>query len=139
MKQTLLGFLSGLLVVALLSTTARGAEPDHCAVCGRLFGFNETVYTILDKVTHQKVFICPECAVCPDECYICGLPVRAHYIKLADGRFLCARDGKDAVLDEQKAKALCEDVVESLNRMFSRFLTVPSTNCLLYTSPSPRD
>lgn len=102
------------------------AEADHCAVCGAAIG--DTLYTVVDKVTHTKVFLCRSCATCPDECYICGLPVKANYLRLADGRFLCARDAKTAVLDEQKAHDLCAEAVEELNKTFSRFLTLPSTN-----------
>jgi hypothetical protein len=82
----------------------------------------------MDHVTHGTVFMCYACAVCPDECYICGLPVVANPLKLADGRFLCARDAKEAVLDESKAKVICDEVREKIDGLFSRFLTLPSAN-----------
>jgi len=104
------------------------ADTDHCSVCGAAIGYGSAVYTATDKVAHKKVFLCYSCAICPDECYICGLPVRANYIALTDGRFLCARDGKTAVLEESVAREICGEVVETLDRMFSRFLTLPSTN-----------
>jgi hypothetical protein len=119
------GFILSLL---LCRVTSAWADPDHCAICGSVFSYPATIYTTTDKVTHDKVFLCYTCASCPNECYICGLPVRANYLTLADGRFLCARDGKTAILDETKAREICEDVVEKLDRMFSRFLTLPSTN-----------
>ena len=123
--RTLAGFLI-LLAYACCCLPLLGADPDHCGVCGKPFG--SAIYTVVDKVTHEKVFLCYDCATCPDECYICGLPVRANYTKLADGRFLCARDAKTAVLDEAKAKEICEEIRDILDRKFSRFLTLPSTN-----------
>ena len=102
------------------------ADADRCAICDKLLV--KTIYTVHDKVTHSKLFICYDCAICSDECYICGLPVRANPTRLADGRILCARDAKTAVLDESKAKEICETIKDTLDRKFSRFMALPSTN-----------
>ncbi len=115
-----------LLLFAAACRLVIGAEPDRCGVCGKPFG--DTIYTVIDKAARTKVFLCYDCASCADECYICGLPVRANYTKLADGRFLCARDAKTAILTTAKAEEACEDIRNRLERMFSRFLTLPSTN-----------
>src|ERR1041385_4639508 len=117
----------GLLAFACawMCVCAFGADADHCGICGKAFG--PTIYTTTDHVTHEKVFLCYACAVFPDECYICGLPAVLNPVKLPDGRFLCARDAKDAVLDESKATALCDEVRDKIDRLFSRFLTLPST------------
>ena len=123
--RALAGFLA-LLAYACCRLPLPGGDSDHCGVCGKPLG--PTIYTVTDKVTHRKVFLCYDCATCPNECYICGLPVRDHYMALQDGRFLCARDAKTAVLDEAKAKEICEGIKETLDRKFSRFLTLPSTN-----------
>jgi hypothetical protein len=114
------------LVCALLRFCAFAADPDHCSVCGK--GLGPTIYTAIDHVTHEKVFLCYACATYPDECYICGLPAVVNPVTLPDGRFLCVRDAKVAVLDESKAKAICEEVRDKIDRLFSRFLTLPSTN-----------
>ena len=113
------------LSVALFHAPLR-AESNRCAVCGGEFG--DTIYTVTDKVTREKLEICHTCLTWPDECFICGLPVRKDYVKLPDGRFLCARDAKTAVLDEAEAKRICGEVKEALDRLFSRFLTFPGTN-----------
>jgi hypothetical protein len=115
-----------LLAYACSSVLVIAADPDHCGVCGKPFG--ATVYTVTDKVTREKVFLCYECARCPDECYICGLPAKTDPTKLPDGRLLCARDAKTAVMDEAKAKEICEGIRDTLDRKFSRFLTLPATN-----------
>jgi hypothetical protein len=114
------------LACVLFCLRAVAADPDHCGICGKSLG--PTIYRTMDHVTHEKVFMCYACATCPDECYICGLPAVVNPVKLSDGRFLCARDAKQAVLDESKAKEICEEVRDKIDRLFSRFLTLPSTN-----------
>jgi hypothetical protein len=118
--------LAFLLAFIVLVFPAIGRDKNLCDVCAQPLGY--TIYTTTDKVTHEKVFLCYECAICPDECYICGLPVRANGTKLADGRILCARDGKTAILDDAKAHEICETIKETLDRKLSRFLNLPSTN-----------
>src|SRR4051812_34901446 len=74
------------LACALFCFCAVAADPDHCGICGK--GLGPTIYRTMDHVTHEKVFMCYACAVCPDECYICGLPAVLNSVKLVDGRFL---------------------------------------------------
>jgi hypothetical protein len=122
-RKWLGGFV--VLVVFAFAAVAR-ADQNQCGVCGKPPG--ATIYTTTDKVSHERVFLCHDCAACPDECYICSLPVRANFTSLPDGRFLCSRDAKTAVLDEAKAKEVCAEVVEALDRLFSRFWSLPSKN-----------
>jgi hypothetical protein len=122
-RNWLFGFV---LLWLACSTSLFGADAGHCAVCNASFG--NVVYTILDKATHEKVFICYSCAISPDECYICGLPVKVNYTKLSDGRFLCERDGRTAIVDADEAQQVSEEVRRKLDRLFSRFLTFPSAN-----------
>ena len=86
------------------------------------------MFILVDKVTEEKKHICEECSKLPHDCFICGLPVKRDFTELPDGRFLCARDAKDAVLDDDEAKRICDDVKEQLDRLFSRFITFPGTN-----------
>jgi hypothetical protein len=109
----------------LCANSLRGAS-DRCAICNGPFG--DTVYGVTDKVTGEKIQICRACATWPDVCFICGLPVRKDYLKLEDGRFLCARDAKTAVLDNEEAHRICDEVKDGLDRLFSRFLKFPDTN-----------
>src|SRR3974377_1730013 len=51
------------LAIILCGTTTFGADTTHCGVCGKIFG--PAVYTLTDKVTHEKVFLCYECAAWP--------------------------------------------------------------------------
>lgn len=102
------------------------AGSDRCALCGALF--TDKVYTVTDRVTEEKKQICEQCLNLPKTCFRCGLPVKQDYTELPDGRVLCARDVKDAVLEEAEAKQIISDVQSSLDRLFSRFASFPSTN-----------
>jgi len=102
------------------------ADSDHCAVCGGLFVTR--VYTVTDQVTGEKVQICPDCERLSTVCFTCGLPVRTNYTELPDGRIICTRDARTAVLNEDDAKRICGEAKSSLDRLFSRFLDFPETN-----------
>jgi len=97
-----------------------------CAVCGN--EILDRVYILLDKVTDQKKNICEECSKLPHDCFICGLPVKNDFTELPDGRVLCVRDAKSAVLDDDEAMRICDDTKEELDRLFARFITFPGTN-----------
>lgn len=116
-------------VAGLLLAERAGAAPvapEQCAICGGAFG--STVYTVEDKVTGEKKQICHDCLVLPTACFICGLPVKTGYTELPDGRVICARDAKTAMLDEGQAVRTCRETRDNLDRLFSRFLSFPETN-----------
>jgi len=113
-----------LLLFALIATPALAVE--RCAICGK--ELPDKFYVMTDRVTEEKKHVCPTCANLPNECFVCGLPVTGDYVSISDGRFLCARDAKTAVLDRSAAQALAAEVKDSLDRMFSRFLNFPGTN-----------
>lgn len=102
------------------------ADIERCAVCGdELSG---RVFLFTDKVTNEKKQVCEKCSKVTDICFTCGLPVVTNQTSFPDGRLLCARDAKNAVLNADEAKVVCGEVKEALDRLFSRFLTFPSTN-----------
>ncbi len=102
-----------------LSLSARG---DICAICGRPIAGN-TIYLVTDKVTGEKKEVCSDCVKLPS-CYICGLPVKDG-IQLPDGRSLCARDARTAVVKADDAERICAQVKDDLDRLFSRFTVFP--------------
>lgn len=110
----------------VLAAISVRADADHCSICGVLFG--DTIYTMTDKVTHKKCEVCHDCSLWPDDCYLCGLPVRKNFTKLADDRFICARDVKSVVLDAAEALQICTDIRDGLNRHLSSFMAFPETN-----------
>lgn len=114
------------LTILLCLAGRISANPDNCAVCGmpieNLYFFWE------DKVAGGKKAICEKCAVLTTTCYLCSLPVKKDFTELPDGRILCARDVKSAVLDDHAAEQICREVKDALDRLFSRFVTFPGTN-----------
>jgi hypothetical protein len=115
-------FVFVLAGLALSGRPAMGAS-DLCAVCGR--PIQGTFYTDTDKVTSEKKLFCGECIRHPD-CAICGLPVRNDDLRLPDGRYLCARDARTAVVKAADAERVCTRVKDDLDRLFSRFTAFPA-------------
>jgi hypothetical protein len=115
------------LFVFLLAGLVLGGRPamgalDICALCGR--PIQDTVYLSTDKVTNEKKFFCGDCILRP-ACAICGLPVKENDLQLPDGRYLCARDARTAVVKAADAERICARVKDDLDRLFSRFTTFP--------------
>ena len=98
------------------------ARADLCGICGRPI-YGRTIYFVTDKVTGEKKEACAECVRLPS-CYICGLPVKDG-IQLPDGRYLCARDAKTAVVKADDAQRISAQVNDDLDRLFSRFTVFP--------------
>ena len=99
-----------------------GAAPDVCAICGR--PFRGPVFVATDKVTNEKKLLCGDCAHRP-ACAICSLPVMDNDLRLPDGRYLCARDARTAVVNAADAERVCARVKDDLDRLFSRFTSFP--------------
>jgi len=105
------------------------AQGLKCDICGE--PIQKRFYTMEDRVTGVKKTICPACQELGSVCFVCGLPVKEGYQQLPDGRFLCARDARDAISSEEEALEICVQVHDDLNRLFSRFLTIPETNVVI--------
>src|SRR5580692_8246351 len=103
--------------VIVIAWVAFAARADVCAICGQ--EIRGTVYFVTDKVTGEKVEVCSNCINLP-RCFICGLPVKDG-VQLPDGRWLCARDAKDAVLNADDAVRIFYDVHDDLDKLFFRY------------------
>ncbi len=110
-------WLAGFGLVRPLSAWA-----EMCAICGRPIG--GTVYISTDRVTNEKKLVCADCIRLP-RCAICGLPVKDGGLQLPDGRVLCARDARTAVVKPDEARQICAQVKNDLDRLFSRFTAFP--------------
>jgi Protein DA1 len=115
------------LMVFLLAGFGLGrplaAWGEICAICSQ--PIQGTVYIATDKVTNEKEFICSDCIRLP-RCAICGLPVKEGGVQLPDGRYLCARDARTAVVKADDAQRICAQVEDDLDRLFSRFTAFPA-------------
>jgi hypothetical protein len=115
--------IGSLLFLAI--TFAVQAQQWVCAVCGKpIVG---ECRLIVDEITGETNKVCLDCAKL-DRCFACGMPVKDGATQLADGRILCARDAKDAVMSEDDAKEICKDTKNDLDRQFSRYMNFPDNN-----------
>ena len=116
-----------LIVVLLASFELCGPSSawarDICAICGR--PIQDTIYIVTDEVTNEKKFVCYDCVHLP-RCAICSLPVKENGLQLADGRFLCARDARTAVVKASDAERISAQIKDDLDRLFSRFTEFPA-------------
>src|SRR3984957_3628027 len=96
LKSFVAGFLVWMLALSAM------AEPLKCDVCGALIGTQG--FSMEDHVTGERKNVCPDCAKLEEHCFVCLLPVKEGYKKLADGRCLCARDAQDAIDSETQAR-----------------------------------
>ena len=98
------------------------SRADVCAICGQ--EIHGTVYLITDRVTGEKVEVCSDCIKLP-RCFICGLPVKDG-VQLPDGRWLCSRDAKTAMLNADDIQRTFDNVQNDLDNLFSRYTTFPT-------------
>jgi len=120
MRYLVKAFLPVLLLTGLIRPLA--ARADICAVCGQPI-HGTTIYLVTDKVTGEKKEVCADCIKLPS-CYVCGMPVKDG-LQLPDGRYLCARDAKTAVVNLNDAQRVTAQVKDDLDRLFSRFTVFP--------------
>lgn len=112
-----------LLIILIACLAASAAAEDICTICGK--PIDGMIYLVTDGVTGKDQMVCSNCLKLP-RCFICGLPVKDNGTELPDGRHLCARDGKTAVLNTADARQTAAEVNDDLNRLFARFTSFPT-------------
>ena len=90
-----------------------------------------TVYLFTKLGRDEKVPVCASCAKLDTTCYICTLPVREKCTRLADGRLLCEEDAKTAVLAQDDAEKIFDDVKRDVQSILSRLGSLPHHNIRL--------
>jgi hypothetical protein len=111
-KQAI-GVIAFLLALILWATAAE----NRCVVCQNQIA--ERVYLFTNPYASEKQTVCSGCAQLTSTCAICTLPVRGAFIKLPDGRFLCERDAKEAVLTHDALDEIYREVKRDLFRMLA--------------------
>lgn len=114
--------LISFIIAVLVSCAVLAARADICGICGQ--EIHGTIYLMTDKVTGNQVEVCSKCIQLP-RCFICGLPVKDG-VQLPDGRWLCARDAKTAVLDVDDVRRIFWNVHDDLNHLYARFTSFPT-------------
>jgi hypothetical protein len=111
-----------LFAALVLAWFACAAWAEDCSICGQpIMG---RVYLWTDGVTHQQVEVCQTCNLLPP-CFICGLPVKDG-VHLSDGRWLCARDSQNAVMDIDTVQRTFNQIHDYLDNLYSRFTSFPT-------------
>jgi len=98
-----------LLLIALsCSVFSLGAQNNlKCVVCG-----NPPPGRTFWKHPHGT--ICRDCVKLDVKCDICGLPIKADYLKTKDGRFICKFGKDDVVVNEREAILIYNQAVSSV-------------------------
>jgi len=118
-----------MFVVLALSPLVTAQNEAPCPVCGKRLG--TSVYLLTKLGRDEKVAVCGECAKLPTSCYICAMPVREKCTRLADGRVLCEEDAKTAVLAQDDAEKIFDDVKRDVQSILSRLGSLPHNNIRL--------
>ncbi len=85
----------------------------------------DKVYLMTDRVTGETITVPSEDLQLP-RCFICGLPIKDGGTQLPDGRWLCAREAKNAVTDVGNVQQIFGQVHDDLDNMYARFTSFPT-------------
>lgn len=115
----------GLLWLGMvLSCPAPGG--DACEICKEVS--YRKLYLLTDPVRNRRLIACERCVQLTTVCSTCRLPVFQDFTTLEPGRFLCAEDAREAVLDGGVATAIFNDVKRDLFAIFSGLGVMPDRN-----------
>lgn len=119
--------ITAALVVCAVAASL--AQTPKCHVCEK--PITGKFYKVEDRAHGGQVEVCEDCANLESRCFACSLPVNPTATKLTDGRFLCARDAKEAIPSDEEAKKICHQTREMLDQLYSRYLVFPATNVVV--------
>ena len=128
--------LTVLLVLLVGPRVSALTTDDLCPVCNQHYG--PTVYGLTKRGRTEKVFVCADCAKLETRCYICAMPVKDKFLRLADGRLLCEDDAKQAVLEQFEAEKLFDDVKRETQTVLTQLGTLPNNNIKLILEAKAR-
>lgn len=90
------------------------------------------------KAWDERVLVCEPCSRLETACYICKLPVKDRFTKLADGRLLCEDHAKQAVLEQTEASRIFEEVKGEALSLLMRMGSLPHRNIQVILEAKPR-
>ena len=113
------------------------AEPsEKCAVCRQ--PIPSLHYVIRHPLLDEEWRVCEPCKKLESVCFSCGLPVKIGYLKLDDRRLLCEQHAQSAVLTQDSAERIFEEVKRDLIGMFSGLGVSPARNLTVLLVNQPQ-
>src|SRR5688572_8022102 len=113
------------VILWLASLWARGQAWDACISCGKEIRGEILMGT--SPYYKERQPVCTECSKLEKWCFTCRLPAKKH-LDLKDGRILCMRDAKTAVLSGEDAKVLFEEIKRDMRLMLRGSKNFPDRN-----------
>ena len=111
------------LVTGLLPALAQVS--DVCVSCGEMIKTEVLMFS--SPYYKERQPVCSACAALQTYCFICRLPAKKH-LDLKDGRIICERDVKIAVLSGEEAKMMFEEVKRDMILTFRGAKISPDRN-----------
>jgi len=81
---------------------------NRCHLCGKRLWGGGLFYTPGEGLDEPPIAVCRSCARTAPRCAVCGVPVGAEHVLLADGRRICVYCHRTAVYDTFQARQLFE-------------------------------
>jgi hypothetical protein len=98
---------------------------DVCLSCEK--PLHLSVLLLSSPYYKERQKFCADCAYLKTTCAICELPI-ARGLDLKDGRMLCPRDAKTAILSGDEAQTIFDDVKRDVMKMLAGSTVCPNRN-----------
>ncbi len=122
--------LCGALLAAPTRAASQPAKPVHCLACdqGPLTG---------RYWKNELGAICEDCHRLERRCWICGRPAAKDYIKTPDGRYICRREARNAIIGKQAVQQTFQSTRIAIKRMTRGYMTLksPEINVEVFSQP----
>jgi hypothetical protein len=116
-------------ILFLVWAVAGSALAEQCAVCQeRIIG---EFFWLNNPALPAKVPLCRACAKLDTVCATCRVPVKRDFLRLDDGRLLCANHARGAVLTQQDAEAVFHEAKRETIRLLRGYGSTPDRNITL--------
>lgn len=115
------------IVCLVLAYTGASAAPvsEICLSCQQ--PIQRTIYTYKSPYYKDRQSFCATCAGLKTTCFTCKLPF-AKFLDLKDGRILCLKDSKTAILSGEEAQNIFNDVKRDVMKLLGGSKNFPDRN-----------
>ena len=108
---------------------------QKCAVCSEFI--RGKFFWMEGPSVSEKRPVCKECSQIDTACFACGMPVKANFKRLDDGRLLCRDDAAVAILTQRDAERTFGDGRRDLLHLLAAFGSLPDRNIKLHLVTKP--